>query len=139
MVSPSASTILASYNQFRKKWPDRYLYLLWPKNSSGTATEVLKIPQGWSPTLGDYGAYTVNRDRGDITKRSDWYSLATLDRLPEGSKIALFIDKSGSMTLDTVRASYDYFIQRIAARKIEVITVSNTSENWIEPFIPIIL
>lgn len=135
-VSPSAAQIQATYNEFRRKWPDRDLYLLWPKNTDRNAVDVLKIPQGWSPALGDYGPTVVNRDGGNTTKRSDWYSLVGMDRLPDGAPIALFVDKSGSMTLNTVRASYDLFVQKCETRKFRLVTTFNGGENWIAPFIP---
>jgi hypothetical protein len=135
-VSPSAAQIQATYNEFRRKWPDRDLYLLWPKNGSGNAIDVLKIPQGWSPTLGDYGPTVVARDGGNATKRSDWYNLVGMDRLPDGAPVALFVDKSGSMTLNTVRASYDLFVQKCNTRRFRLVTTFNGGENWIAPFIP---
>lgn len=135
-VSPTASQIQATYNEFRSKWSNRDLYLLWPKNSSGSAVDVLKIPQGWSPALGDYGPTVVNRDNGDTSKRSDWFSIIGMDRLPEGAEVALFVDKSGSMTLNTVRASYDLFVSKCSNKNLRLVTTFNGSENWIAPFIP---
>lgn len=135
-VSPSASEIQRTYTEFRKQWPDRDLYLLWPKNTDRNAVDVLKIPQGWSPALGDYGPTVVKRDNGNATNRSDWFSIIGMDRLPEGAPVALFVDKSGSMTLNTVRASYDLFVQKCQTKKLRLVTTFNGGENWIAPFIP---
>lgn len=135
-VSPTAAQIQTTYNEFRQKWPNRNLYLLWPKNTDRSAVEILKIPQGWSPALGDYGPMIVNRDGGNVLKRSDWFTMIGMDALPENAEVALFVDKSGSMTLSTVRASYDLFVQKCQAKKLRLVTTFNGGENWIAPFIP---
>lgn len=56
------------------------------------------------------------------------------DLLPDGSKIALFVDNSGSMTTSTVQASYDLFIQKINVKNMDIIVVTNGNEDWISPF-----
>ena len=134
-VSPSAASIQSSYNQFRLKWPGRYLYLLQPKTSATTL--VTKLPTTWAATSYDFGPTVVNRDNGNADYRSDWYGIAALDRLPYGSTIALFIDSSGSMTVNSVQASYNYLKSRCTERNIKIIVVSNSSENWISPFISV--
>ena len=54
-----------------------------------------------------FGPIRVNRDNGVAANTSDWYTLCNLDQIPNNSKVALFIDTSGSMTMNTVQASYD--------------------------------
>ena len=130
-VSPTPATIQASYNKFRLNCPDSYLYLLQPKK---TSQSVVQTPNGWSETAGDFGAITVNRDNGNRNLISDWYDLATLDRLPNNSTVQLFIDNSGSMTTNTVQASYDHFKSRCQERGIKIILYTNKQENWIAPF-----
>lgn len=130
-VSPKPATIQASYDLFRKNCPDSYLYLLQPKKSSQT---VIDVPSGWSEIAGDFGPIQVNRDNGDRNLISDWYALATLDRIPDNSTVQLFIDNSGSMTTNTVQASYDHFKSRCQARGIKIILYTNKQENWIAPF-----
>ncbi len=130
-VSPTPATIQASYNKFRMNCPDTYLYLLQPKKSNQS---VVDVPNGWSESAGDFGPITVKRDGGDKNLISDWYALATLDRLPNNSTVQLFIDNSGSMTTNTVQASYDYFKKRCQERGIKIILYTNKQENWIEPF-----
>ncbi len=128
-VSPTPATIQTSYNAFRKTCPDSYLYLLQP-----SATANIQTPSGWSTTAGDFGPIKVNRDQGDRNLISDWYALATLDRLPDNSTVQLFIDNSGSMTTNTVQSSYDHFKLRCAERNIKIILYTNKQENWIAPF-----
>ena len=81
-----------------------------------------------------FGPLAVNRDGGNATAVSDWYTLCGLDKLPNGSKIALYVDTSGSMTMATVQASHDLLIQKLNARNMDVIVVTNPSEDWITPF-----
>ena len=82
-----------------------------------------------------FGPVQVNRDGGTAANASDWYDICNIDTLPEGSSIALFIDTSGSMTLQTVRASYDAFVAKLNEKNITITTVTNNDEDWITPFL----
>ena len=82
-----------------------------------------------------FGPVIVNRDGGTAADATDWYKICKIDDLPEGSSIALFIDTSGSMTLQTVRASYDAFVAKLNEKNITITTVTNNSEDWITPFL----
>ncbi len=81
-----------------------------------------------------FGPIDVNRDNGVSSNASDWYTICGLDKLPDGAKIAIFVDISGSMTMSTVQASYDLLISKLQARNMDVITVQNQNEDWITPF-----
>ena len=81
-----------------------------------------------------FGPIHVNRDGGLVSNASDWYTICGLDSLPDGSKVAIFVDTSGSMTMQTVQASYDQLIAKLQARNMDVITVQNPNEDWITPF-----
>ena len=81
-----------------------------------------------------FGPIHVNRDGGVVANASDWYTICGLDNLPDGSKIAIFVDTSGSMTMSTIQASYDQLIAKLQARSMDVITVQNSQEDWITPF-----
>ena len=81
-----------------------------------------------------FGPLAVNRDGGNANNVSDWYTLCNLDSLPNGSKIAVYIDTSGSMTQATIQASHDLLMQKLNARNMDVIVVTNPSEDWITPF-----
>ena len=65
---------------------------------------------------------------------SDWYTICNLDQIPDNSKVALFIDTSGSMTMSTIQASYDLLVSKLNARGITFITVQNSQEDWISDF-----
>ena len=81
-----------------------------------------------------FGPIRVNRDNGVAGSTSDWYTLCNLDQIPNNSKVALFIDTSGSMTMNTVQASYDELVAKLNQRGITFITVSNMQEDWITDF-----
>jgi hypothetical protein len=81
-----------------------------------------------------FGPIQVNRDGGVATNISDWYTLCKLDQIPNGSKVAIFIDKSGSMTQSTIQASLDYLTTQLSTRQITFIVVTNSNEDWITPF-----
>ena len=90
---------------------------------------------GSSATSKTFGPVQVNRDDSNPGYESDWYAIANLDQIPDGSSIALFIDTSGSMTMATVQASYDKLLAKLNARGITITTVTNTDEDWITPFL----
>ena len=81
-----------------------------------------------------FGPIDVNRDGGVTSNASDWYTICGLDKLPDGAKIAIFVDISGSMTMSTIQASYDLLISKLQARNMDIITVQNQDEDWITPF-----
>ena len=82
-----------------------------------------------------FGPVLVTRDGGNTENATDYYELCNIDSLPENSKIALFIDNSGSMTTDTIRASYDLLVSKLNEKNITIITVEDANEDWITPFL----
>ena len=82
-----------------------------------------------------FGPVQVNRDVGVVANASDWYAICGIDNLPEGSKIAMFIDNSGSMTTATIQASYNLLVSKLSEKNITIITVENGNEDWITPFL----
>lgn len=131
--SRTQTTMNQSWSQFRSNWPNRPFFLLHPLLQAKPFRALLKEPVTFkSDPLTTYSQ--VNRDGGSTNAASDWYTICQLDQLPDGSKLALFIDDSGSMRLSTVQASYNLFLQKIQARNMEIIVISNRTENWIEPF-----
>lgn len=85
-----------------------------------------------------FGPIRVMRDNGNAALASDWYTICGLDKLPNNSKIAIFVDKSGSMTQATIQASYDLLMSKLQARNMDIITKTDTQEDWISPFTGII-
>ena len=82
-----------------------------------------------------FGPVNVNRDDGNSANASDWYAICDIDSIPDGSKVAMFIDTSGSMTMNTIQASYDLLVSKLNARGITIITVTNSDEDWVTPFL----
>ena len=80
-----------------------------------------------------YGPIQVNVDNGIIADKSDWYTICDIDSLPEGSKVALLMPNT-----TTTQASYDDFIVKLTARNITVITVTDYSTDWIQPFLGVL-
>ena len=76
-----------------------------------------------------FGPIQVNQDNGVTANKSDWYSICDIDRLPEGSKVALLMPDA-----NLTKASYDAFIEKLTERNITVITVTDYSQDWIQPF-----
>ena len=101
---------------------------------SPTITIVDSSFVGLNKTDKTFGPIRVNRDQGNASNVSDWYTICNLDKVPNNSKIALFIDTSGSMTMSTVQASYDLLVSKLNARGISFITVQNMNEDWISDF-----
>lgn len=131
----------AQWADFRARFPRRVFHVIQPiywQIGDGQWEEapgepyVVYMPEADDSRL--HGPHRVRRDSGLVHAREDWYSICGLDRLPNDSSVVLFVDQSGSMTLDTVRASYDLFLARCAARGIQVLPVFNANEDYITPF-----
>ena len=137
----------AVWNSFRGSYPNRCFHLLGPGTTVGSAN--LKTGQlsyngvSWADevTAGTAFQYQVNRDTGNTASRSDWWDLIGADVLPSGAKIALCVDNSGSMTVATVQASVDYFVEQATAAGVTIFAPSGgttsyncsgmSSEDWI--------
>ena len=140
-VSRSNAQIRNSWLDFRRKWPTRPFYLLWPNINidgsfryTGSAESILKIPAEYTADPIAADPIAVKRDSGVISQQSDWFVLTGLDALPYGSNVALFIDTSGSMNKGTVAASLNLFRAKLKERKMNYIEVDNRNENWVDPF-----
>ena len=138
----------AVWNSFRGSYPNRCFHLLGPGTTVGSAN--LKTGQlsyngvSWADevTAGTAFRYQVNRDNGNTGNRSDWWDLIGADVLPSGAKIALCVDNSGSMTIATVQASVNYFVEQATAAGVTIFAPSAggftnyncngmPSEDWI--------
>ena len=81
-----------------------------------------------------FGPINVNRDYNVESIASDYYTICGLDSVPDGGKIAIFVDNSGSMTTGTVRASINKLLLRLQPRNISIVVVENATEDWISSF-----
>jgi hypothetical protein len=127
--SGANSVFDAEWAAFRSAWPQRVFYLLDPGGGSFG-----RIPPAFSADPLASGPIAVARDGGTVANRSDWFAICGLNSRPAGSLVSLAVDTSGSMTLNTVRASYDYFIQRCAdAGFTLVVDTTFPNERWAPP------
>ena len=143
----SFSNANAVWQSFRGSYPNRCFHLLGPGTSvSSTALKTGQLSYNgvsWADevTAGTAFRYQVNRDSGSTASRSDWWDLIGADVLPSGAKIALCVDNSGSMTVTTVQASVNYFVEQATAAGVTIFAPSGgtttyncsgmNSEDWI--------
>lgn len=122
--------------EFRSDWPKRKFHLLVPYIGVGGGDygPPAKTPEGIGSDPLFNGPVLVNRDHGNPALVSDWYNICGLDRVPNHAHIALFIDTSGSLTMEVIQASYDLFMSKLAARGIQIVTVYDGNEDYITPF-----
>ena len=135
---------IAEYNTFRETFPNRKHYLLQPVSSGAANTSALMISALESIYISGFGTDTslngneikvhpVNRDGGNADNASDWFDIVGI-QTGTITKLALFVDTSGSMTLNTVAASYAKFIGTCTDAGITVRQETNGVEDWLEPF-----
>ena len=135
---------IAEYNAFRETFPNRKHYLLQPVSAGVADTSQLMVSALESIYVSGFGTDTslngneikvhpVNRDAGVAANASDWFDIVGI-QTGTITKLALFVDVSGSMTLSTVLASYNKFIGTCTAAGITVRQESNSVEDWLEPF-----
>lgn len=109
---------------FRAAYPQRRFFLLQPDTGFGGGG--LFVPSAFSTD--NLATHQV------ISTSADWYSIAGLDQEPIGTQCILFIDQSGSMTINTVLASYNSFKSQATTRLNKVAVVDNGNEDYIAPF-----
>ena len=127
------STYDATWTTFRNDYPDRQFWLLQP---GGPSRGTLKVPTAYTNDPDANGPITVNRDNNVDGQESDWFSICQFNTLPEGTVVSVFIDTSGSMTLNTVQKSYDKFNTDCAAAGIDIVyDTQSGGERWIQPHI----
>ncbi|CAF34286.1 hypothetical protein S-PM2d221 [Synechococcus phage S-PM2] len=121
----------ADWDRFRTAYPDRQFWLLTPRPAY---TNELRVPADYTADPLANGPIVVTRDNGNQVNRTDWFGICQLGNLPVGSVISVAIDTSGSMTLATVQASYNYFLERCAVAGIEIVfDLTFPNERWILP------
>ena len=130
--SPSRETIRNDWLSFRSNYPNRNFWLLLPNNGTILSPTQLKIPAEYeADPKANYSQ--VARDSGVTINRSDWFVICNLESYPTGTVVSLAIDSSGSMTLNTVRASYDLFKQKCAQAGLVIVETLFGDERWALP------
>ena len=136
--SDGGSTVSVSeWQSWRASFPEREHYILQP-TSTGIAitSDVMSTAvQAVYDSGFDDGRLLqgVNRDGGVVVDRSDWFGIVGLQTGVD-TRIGLFVDVSGSMTLDTVQASYNKFLSDCSTAGIDINPQTNSAEDWLEPF-----
>ncbi len=102
------------------------------------------------PTGPGTGNSPINRRDGPFPTDvpSDWFTLCNLSSSSPGDSVFLFVDGSGSLGAypgiasgspqdgnHDIQPSYDKFITDCTTAGIFVYLVSNTIENYIDPFV----
>lgn len=119
------SEVDADWKDFRTNYPKRPFWILRPGNENVT------LPTAWSSDSYTNGPIQVKRDGGNVSSRSDWFTLTELDKAPAGTNVSLVVDKSGSMTRQTVAASLDLFLQK--CREAGIIVNDGGNEITMSP------
>lgn len=129
--SQRSAGMATKWTNFRNSYPNRVFWLLQP---GGSAQGALYEPAAWATDPNATGPIAVNRDNGNVSQASDWFDIAGLGVLSSGTKVALSVDTSGSMTLATVQASYNLFKSKCATAGLTVVELTMSNEDWITPF-----
>ena len=129
-ASPGVKSQQADWDLFRKNYPGRKFYLLDPGGRGGFKK---RIPSGFDNSNNAFGPILVNRDGGNVSRISDWFTICGLNLVPTGTAVSLAIDTSGSMRETTVRASYAAFKERCRAAGIVLVDTTFKSEKFISP------
>ena len=120
------SEIDADWTAFRDEYPFRPFWVLRP------GSETVDLPTTYlsDPLANDI--IQVNRDNGNTSNTSDWFTLTELDQAPSGTQVSLLLDDSGSMKISTVAASLALFKEKCSNAGIIVnqLTMSPI-EHWI--------
>eukprot|EP00977_Amphora_coffeiformis_P017970 scaffold6061_cov156-Amphora_coffeaeformis.AAC.8 len=129
---PPRSTLESLWTQLRAEFPKRPFCLLQPYR--GDALVVYAPPA----LLSDPATIFVNvtRDENNASLASDWYEICDIETSKKNglSRVALFVDNSGSMTTSTVQASFDLFLQRLAENNlVDIEGVYNNNQDYISP------
>lgn len=135
----ASSFVIPIERDVRTEGPETFVIEVRNQNNNKVATSgTIVITDssylGMQPTGKTFGPILVNRDENNDANVSDWFTICGLDSLPNGTKVALMVDNSGSMTTDTVRKSFELFLSKCQAKDIKVIASEPIDEDWITPF-----
>ena len=133
----SNAVTVSEYNAFRATFPNRRHYILQPTPTGVAKTEAIMTDAVKAVYVSGFTdgrqVQGVNRDGGDASEASDWFNIIGISTM-NITKLALFIDTSGSMNLTTIAASRAKFIGTCTDNGITIREEDNGDEDWIEPF-----
>ena len=132
----SLNQVNTKWAAFRATFPDRPFCLLQPQIPN-TGNDQLFLPTNPDFLSDPRTVFAqVNRDNGNVNLASDWLTICGYgDLATTGTEfVALFIDTSGSMTLNTVASSFAKFETDVVAAGLTYCSVQNSLEDWIDPF-----
>lgn len=128
---------VSEWESWRASFPERKHYILQPTVTGIAVTADLMSSQVQEVYVSGFDdgrlVQGVNRDAGNVANRSDWFGIVGLQTGVD-TRIGLFVDISGSMTLSTVQASYNKFLSDCSTAGIEINPQTNSAEDWLEPF-----
>ena len=128
---------VSEWESWRASFPERKHYILQPTVTGIAVTADLMSSQVQEVYVSGFDdgrlVQGVNRDAGNVANRSDWFGIVGLQTGVD-TRIGLFVDVSGSMTLSTVQASYNKFLSDCSTAGIEINPQTNSAEDWLEPF-----
>ena len=114
--------------EFRTAFPSREFYLLQPHSPPFPPGD-LYVPAAFA---NDNLASRIFVSREPNFE--DWFATTQLFTKPRRTQVILFVDQSGSMTIESVRSSYDFFVTQCDNAGLYVTTVTDSNENYIAPF-----
>ena len=134
-TSSGDNLVAGDWTDFRTNYPNRTIWVLDPEaGGEGVVSQQVITPPAYQADPLAYGPISVRRDNGVTANRSDWFTICGLNTKPAGTVISLAVDTSGSMTLATVQASYDWFKEKAAAANFILIEDTTfPSERFIPP------
>jgi hypothetical protein len=116
----------------KQQRPNVPLFCLVPGNPP---SRIENLPPTYTPENLGFGPTTVNRDNGNTSLASDWFTICGLNAYSPGTQIVYSIDTSGSMRESTVQASLALFLQKLSDAGLVAIRRTMSNERWIEPFV----
>jgi len=122
------------WGKLRDKFPDRPFCLLQPVPAGGDGG--LSLPLDFYTEENENIHSEVTRRPEEETNPSDWYDICDMEASKARgiTKVALFIDNSGSMITSHVQTSYDLFVEKLEERGFEIVVgVQNDKEDYITP------
>ena len=133
--SPNQATLWSS---FRAMYPFRPFCLLVPVGGY----TIVNVPSAFLADSNARVIYKVVRDNGNTGAAMDWYMMCGLNAYNGTGTVdwvGLFIDDYGSMRESQVAASRDLLYAKLASISISVQKVFNGNENWILPFMTMLV